>query len=158
MHIVATLVRDLGFLLYGGPLIAFTILVLLADRVSRDEPWRVVRVLQSWGPGLGVSLGFTVLGALSLRWLDHGQFSWGWDNLTQLWDLALWLSFLALWISNVRLEVWTLEPLRKLDRDGVLSDPVAYRERLGGVRVHLVFHTLLIVSVVVLKTITETMG
>lgn len=155
MSTAATILRDLGFLLYGGPLVAFTILVLFAGRLTGDRPWRLVRTYQAWGPGLGVSLGVTVLGALTMHWLEHGAFRWTWATPAEAWSTAAWVAFFLVWVSNLRLEVWTLEPLRKLDRDGVVSDEDAYRKRLGPVQAHMIGHSLMVVVVLVLKTIAE---
>ncbi len=155
MDVLATILRDLGFLLYGGPLVAFAILVPLAGRLTRGEPWHVVRTWQAWGPGLGLSLGACVFGALWRHWLRHGAFSWGWASGPERLELAAWLAFFALWVSNIKLEIWTLEPLRKLDRDLEVKDPAAYRAALPAVRRHLAVHAALVVLVLVLAVVAE---
>jgi hypothetical protein len=110
---LAELVRDLGFLVYGGSMLSFTALVTAAARRSSLSSPVVVRAFQAWGPGLGLSLGAVVSGALAAHYLRIGAWSWvpstgiGWTGL------FAWLAFFALWASNVVLEVWTLEPLRK---------------------------------------------
>ena len=152
---LALLLRDLGFLLYGGPLVAFAILLLVVERVPGIAPWELVRSWRAWGPGLGLALGATVLGALSAHWLRRGAFSWGGDSLGQQLELAAWLAFFLLWLSNIKLEIWTLEPLRRLDRAGALEDPDAYRAALPPVRLHLALHAGLVLIVVVLSRLAE---
>lgn len=148
MELAATLLRDLGFLLYAGPMVAFTALVLWAGR-AHPRPWEVVRTYRSWGPGFGLAMGATVLGALSLHYLHHGAFRWSWDSTGAQVELAAWLCFGVLWASNIKLEIWTLEPLRKLDRDGV-SDEAAYRTGTRGLGAHMAVQSLLVLATVVL--------
>jgi hypothetical protein len=115
---LAELIRDLGFLVYGGSMLSFTALVTAAARRSALSSPVVVRAYQAWGPGLGLSLGAVVFGALAAHYLRVGAWSWvpstgiGWTGL------GAWLALFALWVSNVVLEVWTLEPLRKLPPPG----------------------------------------
>ncbi|MEC7947740.1 MAG: hypothetical protein VX265_09250, partial [Myxococcota bacterium] len=115
---LALTLRDLGFLLYGGPLIAFAVVISLSSRIPGLSPWAAVRTFRAWGPGLGLSLGAAVAGGLAAHWLAHGSFTWAWDTPRAQVELAAWLAFFAVWVSNIRLEVWTLHSLRALDADG----------------------------------------
>lgn len=132
----ADLIRDLGFLLYGGPVVAFAALIHAVPRVQGLSGTDVVRSYRAWGPGLGLSMGATVFGALSGHWLRAGAWSWLPGSAAEAVGMFAWLSLLALWASNIVLEVWTLEPLRKHDRPGEgISDSVAWndaRVKLAG--------------------------
>ena len=102
---VARLVHDLGMLLYGGPVVAFAMLVALSGRLAGIERWEIVRTDRAWGAGLGLSMGAWVLGLLSVQYLQTGAFRWGWATPHERWTLAADLVFLALWIWNVRVEI-----------------------------------------------------
>ena len=129
--------RDLGQALYMGPMLAFTA-ILFGVRVApyvRTED--AVRVYRAWGPGFGFSLGAWVLGMLATRYLETGAFTWPLGSTAQILDTAGWLAFFLLWANNCRLEVWTLDPVRKLDKtdEGVVDRPAyeAAVRRLMGV-------------------------
>ncbi len=152
MLTAALILRDLGMLLYGGPLIAFTILIT-STRYTHAAPWNFIRSYQAWGVGLGLSLGLSIFGMLTAYWLEHGAFVWGWQTAEQQQTLALWLTFLVMWVSNIKLEVWTLEPLRKLDQGGTITDEAAYLKQTGRLLRHMWLHSALITAVVVQRTI-----
>ncbi len=116
MQSAALLLQNLGFLLYGGPMVAFAILVIAAYQIPGVKPWDVVRIYRAWGAGFGLSMGACVLGGLSLYYLRNGSFTWGWETPQERVVLGTFLSFFLLWASNIKLEIWTLEPLRKLDK------------------------------------------
>jgi hypothetical protein len=144
---LALLVRDLGFLLYGGPMVAFAVLVVLRDRLPGAASHEVIRTYRSWGPGLGLSLGACVFGALAAHWLTYGAFDW---TLDRPLEAAAWLMFLLMWMSNIQLEVWTLEPLRKLDRDRGLADPAQYADKSPRLARHMGVQAALVLFVAVL--------
>jgi hypothetical protein len=146
----AALLRDVGFLLYGGPIVAFAMIMMFVPRLAPLTPWAAVRTYRAWGPGLGLSLGATVLGALLHRWFTTGGFTWGWATAAEQLDLAGWLCFLVMWASNVKLEVWTLEPLRKLDQDGVITDESAFAAGTRGLSRHLALQAVLALAVLIL--------
>ncbi len=122
MQHLALLLQNLGFLLYGGPMIAFAILVAAAYQIPGVKPWDIVRVYRAWGAGFGLAMGATVLGGLTRYYLKHGSFSWGWETAQERVVLATFLAFFLLWASNIKLEIWTLEPCRKLDREGGIDE------------------------------------
>ncbi|MDP6934309.1 MAG: hypothetical protein QGG40_15390, partial [Myxococcota bacterium] len=78
MRLTAQLLQDLGFLLYGGPMVAFAILVNVAARLQTLQLHEVVRSYRAWGSGLGIALGTTVLGGATLHWLNQGALAWSW--------------------------------------------------------------------------------
>ena len=69
-------------------------------------------------------------------------------------EALAWLSFLGLWVSNIRLEIWTLDPLRLLDTGGI-TDEVAYAAAAKVLTRHLVFHGALVVCTLVLARLAE---
>ena len=141
------ILRDLGFVAYGGPLVAFAFLLGFRSQVLALDTVGLVRAFRSLGPVLGLSLGLCVLGGLSAHALQHGGFSW---SLERPGELVAWASFFALWVSNIRLEIWTLDPLRLLDKDGVITDEATYASAVDGLTRHLAVHAALVVCTVVL--------
>ena len=148
MLTVAQILHNLGFLLYGGPLVAFTILITAADVIPHVKRWDLVRTYRAWGPGLGLSLGATIFGRLAAHYIENGAFSWGWSSPDERQLTAAWLTFFVMWVSNLKLEVWTLEPLRKLD-SGVVSDEAAYTAATHRLVRHMWVHALLILAVAI---------
>lgn len=135
-------------------MVAFAILVSLGDRLPSLAPWDVVRVYRAWGAGFGLSLGACILGGLSGYWLRTGSFAWGFGTSEEALISATFLVFFAMWISNLFLEVWTLEPLRKLDQNGVIKDEAAYRAGASKLSRHMLAQALLAASVAILATIS----
>lgn len=123
---LAQALHDAGMLLYAGPMVAFAVLIGRSAHLPALQPWDVVRTFRAWGAGLGLAMGAWVTGLLARHWLQRGAFTWAWDSPEEQLLLASHLVFLAAWIWNVRVEVWSLEPLRQLDRGGAVADPVAY--------------------------------
>jgi hypothetical protein len=147
MLTAAQILQNLGFLLYGGPLVAFTVLITARSAIPHMKAWDLVRSYRAWGPGLGISLGVSIFGMLTAYYLEHGSFSWGWSSPEEVQILAAWLTFFVLWVSNLKLEVWTLEPLRRLDRGGIVSDEAAYQTATGRLLRHMWLHAVLILAV-----------
>ena len=147
MLTAAQILQSIGFMLYGGPLVAFTILITTADAIPDMKRWDLVRSYRAWGPGLGLSLGASIFGMVLAYWLENGGFSWSFATPEQAQVSVAWLTFFVMWVSNLKLEVWTLEPLRKLDVDGVVSDEAAYTAATGRLLRHMWVHALLILAV-----------
>jgi len=150
---LAQILHDLGMMLYAGPFVAFTVLIALGRHLPHMQPWDVVRTYRAWGAGLGLAMGAWVLGLLARHYLVSGGFTWGWLNLWQGFTLASHLVFLALWIWNVRVEVWSLEPLRRLDEKGQIADPVAYAAATGRLVRDMAFQSALLIAYIVLEAI-----
>ncbi len=146
MLTAAQILQNLGFLLYGGPLVAFTVLITAAGALPHMKRWDLVRCYRAWGPGLGISLGVSIFGMLAAYWLEHGAFSWGWSTPEETRILAAWLTFFVMWVSNLKLEVWTLEPLRKLDGADGVTDEGAYSAATGRLLRHMWIHSILILA------------
>ena len=130
-------------MLYAGPMVAFAILIAARNAIPNMAPWTLVRTYRAWGAGFGISLGLCILGGLTRYYLRHGSFTWGWSTPAETRVLATFLCFLAMWASNIKLEIWSLEPLRKLDKDGDVADPEAYRAATASFSQHLTMHAVL---------------
>ena len=150
---LSLLLRDLGFVMYGGSIFAFTTLIALAQRdvipyVRLEE---AVRVYRAWGPGLGLSMGAIVFGALAHHFLTTGGFTWPLSAAST----PAWAIFFCAWVSNLRLEVWTLDPVRKLDDGQGITDRSAYETAVRWLVAHLASQTLLIFGASLLFFLAE---
>lgn len=152
MPLLAHVLQNLGFLLYGGPMVAFTILVAAAHTIPNMRTWDVVRTYRSWGAGLGLALGACVFGGLLRFYLHFGSFLDVWDQPEALAWAPTFALFFLMWASNIKLEIWTLEPLRKLDKDGVVVDEAAYEEARRKLARHMSVQATLILAIAVLAT------
>lgn len=148
---LARALHDLGMLLYAGPMVAFTVLILLSTRLPRLSPREIVRTYRAWGAGFGLAMGAWVLGLLSGHYLEQGAFRWGTTTTAEQLVLARHLVFLALWILNLRLEVWALEPLRKLDGEPGIAQDAAYLAGTRRLSRELVVQSLLLIAYVLLE-------
>ena len=83
-----------------------------------DNHHRVERFLKL-GPVLGLSLGALILGGLGLHYHHAGGFTWSMASSEDQLTATKHLLFLIFWVSHFHLEIWTQEPLRKLQREEV---------------------------------------
>jgi hypothetical protein len=153
MRLTAQLLQDLGFLLYAGPMLAFTVLVWHSLRDAGLPTLAAVRTFRAWGPGLGISLGACILGTVLGHWADHGAFTLALSSPAAHLQAAVYGVFLLAWISNIQLEVWTLEPLRKLDPTGPedAGDVASYASAARRLSTHMGVHSLILLTVSVLE-------
>ncbi len=136
--------------LYGGSLLAFVFLLAARSRVADGQPQHVLRVWRAWGPGLGLSMGALICFGVAGYWLDHGAFVWPLDTQPQVLTALAHGLFLLLWASSFHLEIWTLDPARKLDVDGQITDPAAYQACANKVTVQAGLNAALFVAIGVL--------
>jgi hypothetical protein len=137
----------IGGALYGGPLVCFALLMAARRQIPHLPTAAVVRTARAWGPGLGLSMGAALLGGLLLHLGARGRFAWGPSSGGDIGELVLWLSVFVVWVSNIKLEVWTLEPLRKLDPGGPLPEGPTYEAAADRWTRHLIVHAALILAV-----------
>ena len=97
-------------------------------------------------------MGLCILGAAGGIWLDHGAFDWPGEDQARS---ATLITFLVLWVSNIKLEIWTLEPLRQLDSDMPASPPdaEAFSSAVKSYLAHLTVHSILIIAVATFNSI-----
>lgn len=116
----------LGATVYGGSLVAFSLLLAMRSLIVGEHSEGVMRVFRAWGPGLGLSMGALILGGAVMHFRTHGGFVWPTDTLSQQLTVAQHLVFLLLWASSFHLEIWTLDPVRKLSPEHQVGDRNAY--------------------------------
>lgn len=118
----------LGATIYGGSLVAFSLLLAMRSLIVGERSEGVMRVFKAWGPGLGLSMGALILGGAVMHFRVHGAFVWPTDTLPQQLVLAQHLVFLVLWVSSFHLEIWTLDPVRKLEGPQGIQDRAGYEQ------------------------------
>jgi hypothetical protein len=128
---IAALIWLFGLIGFGGPLIAFSFLLPLADRIGKGDPWHVDRVYRAWGPGSGICLGAIWLGGMTRHYLQTGELSWDLGSATGQLTTVAHLVFLLLWVNYTYLEIWVLSPIRKLDCGAKPDDAALYRASRG---------------------------
>lgn len=154
---VATTLRDLAFVVHAGAIIAFALMAALSARFGGPPTAQVLRVYRGFGPGLGITMGVAFFGGVLLHYGAVGSlFEWGASVDTGgRAGVAARAVFLLAWASNIQLEVWSLEPLRKLDPlgTGEAVDPSALERATLRVTRHLGIQATLFVVVVILTRI-----
>ena len=156
--LLATLLRDFSLVVHAGGIFTFALLTALSARVGGPPTAHVLRTYRAYGPALGISLGLAILGALSVQYGTVGAFDWSPTPATGgTLRLCAWLAFFVAWVSNIRLEVWTLEPLRKLDPEGTGSaaDPTALERATRSTQWHLLFQATLWAAVLILARLSS---
>ena len=130
----------IAWALYIGPMVAFTVLFILHSQIKSVSLKGLVDTFMLWGAGFGLSLGALIFSLLLSRWQQYGEFVLYWSQTSDhLQTSAITIAFLA-WISNMVLEVWTLDPLRKLSER---ADTPEYLLAFEKLRRHMVVHSLL---------------
>ena len=122
----------------------------------KDQPALVqaLRIFRRTGPILGLSMGMCILGTVAGQWLDHQAFELYWATDSDRVESAMYITFFAIWVSNIKLEIWTLEPMRKIDNDLSIkpANIEAFHSAAGPARGHLMLHSVGILSVIILRT------
>ena len=130
----------ISWALYIGPMLAFTALFILQSQIVSVKRADLVATFQLWGAGFGLSLGALIFSLLLARWQQYGEYVLYWsESDDQLQSLGIIFGLLA-WISNMILEVWTLDPLRKLSQS---TENHAYDTAFKTLRRHMVVHCVL---------------
>ena len=129
---ILPILQSLGWLLYAGPMIAFAILVRIQSS-SIDS-------FQKWGVGFGLSLALWVYTCIAIQYVHHSTFYP--DIQSNPWIPAA----IVMWISNIKLEIWTLDPIRKKN-DISLESLNHAQQKLKN---HLAIHALFVIAVHVL--------
>lgn len=148
MDTLAAILKNAGFAIYGIPLL-LTAMNLLRVKRNESDLLGTIRAIRSVGPILGLALGATIFGGLWGIWLEYGSFDWPSDQR----DSAALVTFFVMWVSNIKLEIWTLEPLRKLDPDppAVPADMEAFLAAVQRYNNHLILHCAAIVGFAILS-------
>jgi len=132
------ILQSLGWLLYAGPMISFAILVHV-QKSSIDS-------FQKWGVGFGLSLAMWIYTSIAIQYTQHATFYP--DLQSNPWIAVA----LLMWISNIKLEIWTLDPIRK--KNDISSEDLQRAHK--KLKNHLAVHALFVVLVHILHVLATT--
>ena len=128
------ILQSLGWLLYAGPMIAFAILVQLHPTS--------IESFQKWGVGFGLSLAVWIYTSIAIQYIAHSTF---YPDLTSNpWIIVA----IGMWISNIKLEIWTMDPIRK--KNDISSDSLIIAQK--KLKTHLALHAIFVMAVHILHT------
>lgn len=122
--------QTIGWTLYAGPMIAFSIMAYTDKNFYKS--------FSHFGVGFGLSLTLWIYSTIAIQYLSQGHF---FPNIRE----NLWIPVaIVMWISNIKLEIWTLDPIRKS------KEPIVPSIYLQSLRSHLTIHASLIALVQIL--------
>lgn len=124
-----TIVRDIAWTLYMGVVVSFALMSVF----STFEKHEFLLWFRKFGVILGLSLGTTILSSVVLTWFDRVSFY----PQSTLETIGLGIGF-VMWVSNIILEIWTLDPVRKFDLD-LLDES----QKIGPIRQRGIHHVRL---------------
>jgi hypothetical protein len=149
------LLNELAALIHGGSLLAFALLLNGRRAIPHVRTVDVVRVYRAFGAGIGLSLGAFVptdlyrhVHALNPELSLPSSLALRFDAPDSTLLSVRMLLLFALWVSYISLEVWSIEPTRKLDQNGIVLNEVAYEAAAGRVARHLALNAALFAGVV----------
>ena len=126
-------IRCIAWSMYMGLMLAFATLSIFStiDIESYLEWFRKFGVI------LGLSLGATLLSSIVLIWFERGSYY----PQSTLETIGCVVGF-GMWVSNMVLEIWTLDPIRKHDL-GILDEQCNIETKRGKALTHIRLHALL---------------
>ena len=133
------ILRNMAWYIYFGIVVATAVLCVF----SSDKA-KVIAIFQQFGVILGVSFGSTVLFSMLLRWIEVGHFYPSYSQDTMIFTVGV-----MLWLSNMILEIWTLDPIRKSQLH-LLEDKTRIDRAQASTQFHIVLQALLCTSLVVI--------
>jgi hypothetical protein len=104
--LVLSLGRNVAWTLYMGVVVSFALMSIFSTFEKHDY----LLWFRKFGVILGLSLGTTILSSVVLTWFDRLSFY----PQSTLETIGLGIGF-VMWVSNIILEIWTLDPVRKFD-------------------------------------------
>ena len=136
MLLLLSTLQSLGWLLYAGPMLAFAVMVFTNKNT--------ISCFTHWGVGFGLSLTLWIYTTIALQYLNQGNFE-------PILSKNMWIPLaICMWISNIKLEIWTLDPIRKKNDKTAEEQEIAIR----SLQMHLVVHSMLILSVHTLQCVS----
>ena len=106
MLLVLSLGRNVAWALYMGVVVSFALMSVFSTFEKHDY----LLWFRKFGVILGLSLGTTILSSVVLTWFDRLSFY----PQSTVETIGLGIGF-VMWVSNIILEIWTLDPVRKFD-------------------------------------------
>ena len=154
MASLAAFLHGIGLLLYGGPLLAFAVLLPLGSRIKGLSAWQVDRLWRAWAPGSGLAMAVLILGGVVRYFGLVGDLAWWPSEPVQRVFLVKHGLFLLVWVNYLVTEVWIAEPLRRLDPgpDAPADLPAYHAARRRLIR-HLWGSAALVVAILAISSV-----
>ncbi len=148
--------------IHGGALLVFALLLNFRKAIPHVKTWDVVRVYRAFGAGIGLSLGAFVPTELYRHILGMNAgaklpqaLALRWDSTDHSFNSAKMILLFVLWVSYIHLEVWTIEPTRRLDKDGKVTDVAAYEAATNRIARQLAFNAVVFATLLSLGALTQ---
>ena len=125
-------IRNVAWSMYMGLVLAFATLSIF----SKIDVESYLEWFRKFGVILGLSLGATLLPSIVLIWFERGSY---YPQSTL--ETIGYAVGLGMWISNMVLEIWTLDPIRKYDL-GILDEQQDITTKRGKALTHIRLHAI----------------
>ena len=129
-------IRNIAWSMYFGLVVSFATLSIF----SKIEIESYLEWFRRFGVILGLSLGATLLPSIAIIWFERGSYY----PQNTIETLGAGIGF-GTWVSNIILEIWTLDPIRKFDL-GILDDQHNIETKRRKALTHIRLHALLCIG------------
>ena len=129
-------IRNVAWAMYMGLVLSFATLSIF----SKTDIESYLEWFRRFGVILGLSLGATLLPSIVLIWFERGSYYP--QNTLETMGCAIGF---GMWVSNMVLEIWTLDPIRKYDL-GILDEQHNIDTKRSKALTHIRLHALLCIG------------
>ena len=129
-------IRSVAWTMYLGLVLSFATLGIF----SKTDIESYLEWFRRFGVILGLSLGATLLPSIVIIWFERGSYYP--QNTIETIGCAVGF---GMWVSNMVLEIWTLDPIRKYDL-GILDDQQDIDAKRSKALIHIRLHALLCIG------------
>ena len=136
---IIDILRNMAWYIYFGIVVATAVLCVFSS-----DKRKIIEIFQQFGVILGLSFGSSVLFSILLRWMEVGHFYPSYSHDTMVFVVGG-----MLWLSNMILEIWTLDPIRKSQLH-LLHDGAIIARAQSSTQFHIVLQALLCICLVVI--------
>ena len=136
-------IRGVAWSMYLGLMLAFAILSVFSEFDLADY----LKWFSKFGVVLGLSLGATLLPSIVLVWFERGSYY----PQGTLETVGVTIGF-VMWVSNIILEIWTLDPIRKYDLN-ILDERISIDAKRQRALSHIRLHAVLCVATSICLTL-----
>ena len=135
--------------IYSGTVKSFSLRIMFSEN---EHYAAILQAFEKMGVVLGLSLGGFIYSGLYLIYrLNTPEDIFIWPKSQMLYSLLF--TFFCLWTHNIRLEIWSLEPLRKKHSESDPSSDMIHKKIRHALLVHgaltTVVSNLIIITILV---------
>lgn len=137
-------IRGVAWSMYMGLMFAFALLSVFSQFDLADY----LKWFSKFGVILGLSLGATLLPSFVLIWFERGSY-----YPQGTFETAGVAVGFIMWVSNIILEIWTLDPIRKYDLS-ILDESISIDAKRQRALTHIRLHAILCVATSILLSLS----